>query len=135
MTEKDIITKYLGIPYLHQGRGLDGLDCYGLIINIYKDFGIPLIDINDDYNKDWSWQGRDYFIENAHRQWQEIKEPKFLDMVIFKNGKGIMNHAGIMFDGNRFIHTCKAGTVISRVNDFNKKQRLNGYYRFKYDYH
>jgi len=130
MTEKDIITKYLGISYKHQGRGLDGLDCYGLIINIYKDFGISLIDINDDYDKDWSWQGRNYFIENAYRQWQEINKPEFFDVVTFKNGKGIVNHAGVMLDGNRFIHTCKVGTVISKVSD-DKKHRLSGYYRFK----
>jgi cell wall-associated NlpC family hydrolase len=131
MTEKEIIKKYLGVPYKHQGRDLTGLDCYGLVIRIFDDLGIKLFDIEEDYTADWSWKGKNYFLENAHKDWQEVVKAKMLDVVGFKNSKGTLNHAGVMLDGDRFINSCRAGTVICRISDPRWKKRFTGFYRFK----
>jgi cell wall-associated NlpC family hydrolase len=129
LNELDVITKYLGIPYKHQGRDLSGLDCYGLIISIYADLGIKLFDIEEDYARDWSWKNKNYFLENAHKEWEEVRKPRIFDVVGFKNSKGILNHAGVMLDGDRFINTCRAGTVIYRVSDPVWSARFCGFYR------
>jgi cell wall-associated NlpC family hydrolase len=128
MTEQDILKRYLGVPYKHQGRGLDGLDCYGLIISLYKEVGHELLDV-ENYPQDWALKDGSYFIENYYRQWEKMNIPKFLDVVGLKNKKGVFNHAGVMFDGNRFIHTCKAGTVVGSLSDW--KDRIVGFYRLK----
>jgi cell wall-associated NlpC family hydrolase len=130
LIDKDVVTKYLGVPYKHQGRDMRGLDCYGIIICAYADIGIKLFDIEEDYSEDWSWKGKNYFIENYYKQWEKVIAPKFMDVVLFKNSKGAINHAGIMLDENRFIHTSKVGTVVSRIADM-KEHRLEGYYRYK----
>jgi cell wall-associated NlpC family hydrolase len=130
MTELEIINKYLGIPYRNHGRNIDGLDCYGLIIFIYKDFGIELFDIDADYDDDWSWDGHNLLMENVHFDWEEIKEQEQFCIVAFENGKGIVNHAGIMLDTDRFLHCCKAGVVVSRLSNF-KEKRFAGFYRHK----
>ena len=44
MTEKEIVDKYLGVPYLHHGRDLNGTDCWGIIILINKERNIELIE-------------------------------------------------------------------------------------------
>ena len=63
MTDKEITEKYLGIPYRHRGRSLKGLDCWGLVVLVYKDFGIDILDLKS-YRENWALQGKNYFIEN-----------------------------------------------------------------------
>ena len=132
MTEKDIIDKYLGIPYEHKGRNLAGLDCYGLIIAVYSDLGIRLFDIEEDYDREWSWKNKNYFLENCHKDWKEIKQARLFDIVGFNNSKEVLSHAGIMLDKERFINTCpKVGTVICRLSDGKWGKRFAGFYRHK----
>ena len=129
LTEKSIVDKYLGVPYRHLGRAPAGLDCYGLILSIYKDAGIELFDI-DTYPKDWSLKGGNHFIDNYSKDWQQVEVPAFLDVVGFKSSKGVFNHAGVMLDRFRFINTCRAGTVIYDL--YGKWGDLVvGYYRHK----
>lgn len=129
MIDEEIIQKYLGIPYKHLGRDpKDGLDCYGLIVCIYRDLGVELIDF-DKYMPEWSRSGDNYFAENYHHQWEEVEIPRLFDVVLFQNKEGIANHAGLFLYGGRFIHGCKAGVVISR----DIGMPVVGYYRFKHD--
>lgn len=130
MTEREINEKYLGIPYKHRGRNLDGLDCYGFIIAVYRDWEIELFDIEEEYNEGWAFKsGKNYFIENYHRQWQKVDGPEMLDVVLFHNSKGIVNHGGIVLSDRKFIHCCKAGVVVSRLIPQWLK-RLEGFFRF-----
>jgi len=131
MTEQFIIHKYLGIPYKHQGRDLTGLDCYGIVIAIYADLGIKLFDIEEDYDIDWSWKNRNIFLENAHKDFQEVTKAQLFDLVAFKNKKGVINHLGVMFDNDRFVNSCKLGTIVSRISHPSCQKRFYGFYRHK----
>ena len=42
--------KYLRVPYLHQGRTFNGLDCIGLAIVVSKDLGLCDVDV-DGYGR------------------------------------------------------------------------------------
>jgi len=127
---KDIVDKYLGVPFKHRGRDLTGLDCYGLIISIYRDSGINLLDIDEEYPANWGARGKNYFIENYYRQWEKVAAPKFLDVILFINSKGVCNHAGVYLHGDIFIHTSrKAGTIVTTISSF--KTRVEGFYRYK----
>jgi cell wall-associated NlpC family hydrolase len=134
MTPDSVVKKYLGVPYRHQGRDLKfGVDCYGLILSIYADAGIKLRDIDADYDEHWSWEGKNYFIDNYHSDWEKVvlPNPKFLDIVGFINRQGIMNHAGVMLDDCHFINTVKAGTVVGNINDTHWANKVVGFYRYK----
>ncbi len=131
MSQAEIIEKYLGVTYKHHGRELSGLDCYGLILMIFKDQGVRLWDIHENYDPEWSWQGKDIFIENHAREWEEVKEPRFMDLACFRNAQGVVNHAGIILTENKFIHAVKAGVVVSRLTDRQWQKRLVGFYRYK----
>jgi len=63
--------------------------------------------------------------------WFPALIPEPLDMILFHNSKGTVNHAGIILDSERFIQTCRAGTIISRLESEEFKDRLDGYYRYK----
>ncbi|MBI5872997.1 MAG: C40 family peptidase [Candidatus Omnitrophica bacterium] len=130
MTESEVRKKYLGVPFQHQGRSISGLDCYGLIINVYKDLGFELLDIEEDYPMNWVWEGRNYFIENHHKQWERVDVPKPFDVVLFyMNGKKVADHGGIVLSNNDVLHACKSGTVVSRLDHM--KFLIEGFYHFK----
>lgn len=131
VTEKDIINTFLGIPYKHRGRDLSGLDCWGLIKLVYNKLGYTLWDIEEEYTQDWSFKGKNHFIENYHKEWDKVISPNIYDVVLFKNGKGIANHGGIMLLNNRFIHSCRIGTIISRLSNEQWKRRIEGFYRLR----
>lgn len=127
-----IADKYLGIPYAHRGRTMEGLDCWGFLKLVYADLGFKLFDVEDlEYEKNWGLHGRDYFKEYYQNNWEKINDPKCLDGILFVNSRGIANHAGIVLDQQRFIHCCRAGVVIGRLNDPQWQNRIEGFYRLK----
>lgn len=127
MTEKEIIDKYFGIPHRHLGRDLSGLDCWGLIKMIYADIGIEVFDLKD-YDEQWAMRGGNYFIENYYEDWVWHTAPVFLDVLLFRNCKGIPSHAGIYLSKGKFIHSArKAGVAIAKLKDY--LPRLEGIYR------
>jgi len=131
ITKFDIVNKYLGIPYVHQGRELNGLDCYGLIARIYEDLGYELFDI-EGYDKNWSFEKRNHLLVNYHRQWIRCKEPRMLfDAVLFKGTKNPVNHGGVMIDDTHFIHCCKQGTIVSRITEPKWEIRIESFYHLK----
>lgn len=130
VSEDFVIRKYLGRPYKMHGRQISGLDCYGLIILIYADLGYKLWDIEEEYNEEWGWQGKDYFLENYHRQWIKLLIPKLFDVVLFKNSSGAAIHGGVVIGKGRFIHCVKnTGVITSRLSDW--KRKLEGFYRIR----
>lgn len=45
------ITRYIGIPFMDQGCGYDGCDCYGLVRLVYREeLGIELPFLGDTYS-------------------------------------------------------------------------------------
>ena len=130
--ENVIVRKYLDVKYKLRGRApQDGLDCYGLIIAVYKDLGFGLLDIEEEYTEDWAWKGRNHFIENYHSQWGKVPAPAFLDVVLFKNSKGIANHGGIMLRGDRFLHCSKTNVTVGRLAQEPWERRIEGFYHLK----
>ena len=132
MTEEQVIRKYLGVPYKHKGRSMEGLDCYGLGILLYKDLGYTLFDIKE-YAANWSAKGANYLLENYYRQWEKVYSPSTFDAVMFKRTKDsiLVNHGGFVLSDNRFIHCCKQGTIISKWCDEKWVPLLEGFYHLK----
>jgi cell wall-associated NlpC family hydrolase len=126
-----IRNKYLGVPYLHHGRTMAGLDCWGLFLAVYQELGFKLLDIEEDYDADWSWKGKNLFIENYHKEWSKVEQPMVLDGVLFENKSGVACHAGIVIAENEILHTCRQGTVVNRITDLAHKHNIAGYYRLK----
>lgn len=129
---RKIAAEFIGIPYVHHGRTLAGLDCYGLIIRMFERRGIRLFDINEEYDEEWSWKGRNYFVENAYREWSPVAFAESWDVVTFRLKGEVVNHAGIVIGDGQFVQTIiKTGTIISRLSDLTWSKRVAGYYRYK----
>lgn len=134
ITEKDLIKKYLGIPYEHHGRTLSGLDCWGLIISAFKDMDIEVIDL-EHYDYNWFKKGEDYFtkkyyLENYHKLWKPVPDRKFMDLAMFQNSVGVPHHAGICLSGGRFLQCAlRVGVILSEF-DQGWERKLRGVYRY-----
>jgi cell wall-associated NlpC family hydrolase len=127
-----IIDKYLGIPYRHKGRAMDGLDCWGFLKLVYSDLGFRLFDIEDlEYSRIWGIGNKDYFKDNHANDWEKVNAPEILDGVLFLSSRGIANHAGIVLKNRRFIHCCRAGVIVSRLDDESWKKKTEGFYTLR----
>ena len=132
MTSKEVVKKYLGIPYRHKGRDPKvGLDCWGLGICVFKDLGINLLDFEVDYSEDWAFENN-FFIENYYKEWEIVKVPRVFDCVLFKfYSNASPNHGGICLGENKFIHACKQGVVVADLGRASIKDLTVGFFRHK----
>ena len=73
--------KYIGIPYKNQGRGWDGVDCWGLYYLIFKtELNIELPDFSNlAYCSEWYKKGQNIFEDQLNKRdmsmWDVIEPP------------------------------------------------------------
>lgn len=119
------VAEHVGIPYKHNGRGKDGIDCLGLIVSFYCRLGIELPDGDGEpIAADW-WKrdpGR-YFrgLMAVGRPAEGKLRP--LDLVYFALRGNIVTHGGVMVDSQRFIHVLERRSVMVT--------RLSGWWQSK----
>lgn len=127
-----LVQKYVGIPYRHAGRSLSGLDCLGLVHLFYRDCGIYVPDGDGaSYDRDWFKQDAERYLRGIlkHGVAVQITKLQVLDFVYFTMG-GVVTHAGVMLDSERFIHVLEGRSVcVSRLNSM-WRRRLAGARRF-----
>jgi cell wall-associated NlpC family hydrolase len=123
-----LIKKYQGIPYLHAGRDLTGLDCLGLAHFFYKDCDIDIPkDDGEEYSTQWAKKDPERYLRGILRLGQAAPVDQLLplDFVYFRMGRYI-SHGGIMVDPQHFIHVLQKTTVHVSPMDWVWKQRLVG---------
>jgi len=118
-----VISKYVGRPYQHNGRG-NTLDCLGLVISFLRDNGIYLPD--DDgkpIEKDWYRTDPQRLVRGLSKYGKRISADQLqpLDVVVF-SFRGVPRHAGVMVDRSHFIHA-REGKEVAVI-------RLKHYKRF-----
>ena len=128
--ERTLVSQFLGVPYAHQGRTLEGLDCYGIVILFYRELGYELYDI-DGYPVNWCKRGRNFLLENFHKQWEKVEKPRPYDLVGFTILTPNPDHIGIYLAEDKFLHCSRQGVVISNLSDPRWKDNIEGYYHFK----
>ena len=118
----DIIKKYVGIPFVKNGRYYKtGLDCVGLLLCIAKELDYYLPDVIDS-NFDFCKYGDEIDVING------ILEP--LDVLIFKDENNDL-HIGIYLGGNRFLHAVENSYIKISLLLGTHKRRLIGAWRWR----
>jgi len=87
----DLAMMYLNTPYLWGGKSVFGIDCSGMVQQVYKFCGVSLP--RDAYQQAETGEVLS-FIEEA--------EPG--DLAFFDNPEGKIIHVGIILEGNKIIH-------------------------------
>jgi lipoprotein Spr len=94
---------WLGVPYRYGGSTRTGVDCSGLVINVYQEI----------YRKKLYRSASEMLYGNCRR----INRGKLRegDLVFFRVGKGrkrSVDHVGIYLKDDRFVHASTSGGVI-----------------------
>jgi len=130
MNINDIVEKYIGVPFKEHGRDIKGVDCFGLILLIYKELGYKI----DDYQYKPDWFKGDYnlFLENYHKYAERIEKPEPGDAILLSKNSESPTHIGVYLGNGKFIHCLKKyGVIISRLNQEPFKSRTEGFFRLK----
>ena len=121
----------IGTRFINGGRDVKkGLDCWGLVIEVYKRYGFKCPDFRVDA---FAFQAIDALAnkEKGQRLWEEVHSPRDNDAplaVLMRMHPRYITHAGVFLGSNRIIHTTKGtDTIMSRVDAL--KSRITGYYR------
>ena len=117
------------------GRGPDKIDCLGVIILYFKEFGIQIPDYSNI--QDWSEYDEEYVraIPKLLRKLEIDEKLEIGDIIVFTKTKeltGNLNHAGIYLGEGSFIHAGpKFGIKISKLHEPAWKSRVYGNFRLR----
>ncbi len=121
----------VGVPFVNGGRDIAlGLDCWGLVIEVFKRYGIDLPDFMVDA---FAYTAIDTLIREAtlSQSWEEVFQPcdEDVPLVVLMSIHPILTtHAGVYIGHNKIIHTMEnSNTVISKTGLLGK--HIVGYYR------
>lgn len=120
-------TQYFGIPFEYGGRDRKALDCYGLVMLIYKD--IHNIEIPDVISPTFL-ADIENLINAEKYKWESCDLEQ--GCVILFNVKGYGSHVGYYLGDDKMIHTWEGtgGPTIERLA-YAWKNRIIGTYKWK----
>jgi len=127
----------IGKPFLDNGKGPDGYDCYGLCQEVYKRLGIVLPEFDYTFSNHASSETAeaiDFKIEENKNRFEVIEKPEPYCIVTFCIVPPFISHIGIVLDDCiKFIHVSRMNAVvIDRLNSIRWKGRIRGYYKWKH---
>lgn len=118
----------LGKPFINGGRGPNGYDCWGLVCEVFRRYGIGL--------PDYRISCRD--IEEIDRQvamdkpkWRRCDptNPPVPSLLVIRQRGNFSNHTGVYLGAGRFMHTLKkTGVIIDQTESPLWKGKIEGFY-------
>lgn len=131
------VKKYIGIPFLSNGRDKTACDCYGLLFLIYRiefDTELPLL-LSDYKNACDVKETKEIFkINKPLIAGEKLDAPDIGDVVLL-NYQGLPSHIGIYAGDGFILHTTeKSGSVLQKLSSSEIRGRVEGYYRVNKNY-
>ncbi|MCL2721738.1 MAG: NlpC/P60 family protein [Treponema sp.] len=125
------VKKYIGIPFISNGRTIEGCDCYGLIRMILKnEYNTNLPEFSNNYNDALNVKETAKLFEE-HRPVlaaEKIEKPEEGAVVLITE-HGVPAHVGIVAGDGYILHTgIKTGSVCQRDTHPALSGRIEGYY-------
>lgn len=121
----------IGRPFVHRGRGPEAFDCWGLVMEVYRQtFAIEL----PDYAADGSRAHRAIaaaMVEGERGGWIELSpgEERPGDVILLRRF-GSPLHLGIVLPRRRFLHADDPGGVtIQPCDSLRWRSQVLGYFR------
>jgi len=109
-----IIDSYLGAPYQFGGKTKTGIDCSGLVVQVYKQyagFNLP------------------HDTKKLYRLVKHIDRDDLVygDLVFFSDGWFSISHVGIYVGDGKFVHSTKGfGVIVSSLDEDYYRKRYRG---------
>jgi len=128
------VKKYIGIPFVSNGRTAAGCDCYGLVrLVMCNEYGKELPELSDDYSDALNKKETSrLFTKNLPVLAAEKIDSPEEGAVIVILENGLFCHVGISAGGGYILHTnVKTGSVCHRITHPILRGRIEGYYRVR----
>lgn len=125
--------KYIGIPYRLHSFGMDGCDCYGLVVLIFKqEFGIDLPRYDSSYSSNSSHDDITKIYNAEVDKWHRVDKPS-IGSVVYLMLAGHPKHVGVMVSDTHFVHNLKSpqSSMIGSINNHKWKNRIIGFYNYE----
>jgi len=126
------VGKYIGIPFVSNGRTLSGCDCYGLVrLVLHNEYGTELPELSDDYTNALNIKetARLFAEKRPVLAAEKISAPEEMAVAVITEN-GVAAHIGIVAGGGYILHTGKkTGSVCQRETHHDLRGRIEGYYR------
>ena len=117
------INSLIGIPYVKGGRSLDGIDCWGLVMEVYRRMGRSVPDFDSSFmsRPDTIRRIRDGEALIAN----EIEEPEQWCIV----SDSVKGHVGLWLNGSLLHAAERVGVVLQPWNAFRQVYFRSRFYR------
>lgn len=124
------LSKYIGIPFLSNGRDENGVDCYGLArMVLNREYGKNLPDFYYPDAMDKKHIKQLLSVNQPLLAGTRTEEPEEGDICIIRYN-GISCHVGVYVGGGKVLHIkAKTDSIIERASSANLKARIEGYYK------
>lgn len=126
--------RYVGLPYVDGGRGPAAVDCWGLIVLVYREqLGIDLPAYGEISARDLIRVARAMAAgSGAEDGWSAVDHPQPYDVAIMGSARGgrAVVHVGVMSTPNLMLHAEEGiGVGTIPVTHFAVAGRILGYRR------
>ena len=128
--------KYIGIPFKSGGRDFSGVDCYGIVVLLYREERDILLWDTSGYNM-CDYAKDNHFLSNYHENWSILdkEELEELDVLLFTTDSNLPNiptHIAVYLGENKILHCMSwAPTHISRFKNGMLEKNFHSAYRYK----
>lgn len=119
----------IGVQYKKSGRDKSGMDCYGLVKELYDRMGRNLPDYA---TPDETSLIQQLISEERDKSFEELKEPKEGCIALFRIPPYTLHMGIVLKGGEKFIHILENRNVaIEKLNHRIWSKLLIGYYEWK----
>jgi cell wall-associated NlpC family hydrolase len=127
------LSRYVGIPWKDKGRTLDGADCYGLVVCVYKEvLSIDLPALSRMYSTASDRKTISALIRHKKIDWTPVASNLVqpLDLVLMREG-GLPTHIGMVARPGTVLHMRpRQDSVIESYESGLLAPRVVGFYRY-----
>lgn len=125
----------IGVPFRNRGRDVKtGLDCYGLVMEIYRRYGISIPEYTEDFDnleKVNALITEGVAIKSNWRRVEGELPVPCLVAIRFGVPKGMVNHTGCYIGNGRFIHIRQnIGVCVDNINSPAWKHVIEGCFEY-----
>ena len=121
---------YIGIPYKLHGREMDGLDCWGMICQVYRRElrrALPSYAENYEHTLDGDGFGKSF--EEELCKWEPVDTPREYD-VAWCRSAGVECHTGVILGDGKMLHSMMDNdSCIVRIDNPAWSRRIQQCYR------
>lgn len=127
----------IGVPFKNNGRDIKtGLDCYGLVMEVFKRFGQKLPEYWADFD-DAEKVSSIIHEEAASSKWKRMPDNEPLPVpclvaIRFGVPAPCVNHTGVYIGNGKFIHIReKTGVVVENIHSVMWRHVIDGFYVYE----